>query len=177
MEKIVDLAKLKLDETDLSETKKNELAEDIGLGSLRYNILKVQAEKGFTFNMEEALNLQGDSAPFAMYSHARAAAIIRNYSKDIPEISLKGKLSNSEIKLLRTLTKWPETVQRAVKNLSIHYIPNYAHELASNFNQFYRDCPVIGNENEALRMNLVVISKKILNISLAILGVKAPNKM
>ena len=177
MEKIVELAKLKLDETDLSETKKNELAEDIGLGSLRYNILKVQAEKGFTFNMEEALNLQGDSAPFAMYSHARAAAIIRNYSKDIPEISLKGKLSNSEIKLLRTLTKWPETVQRAVKNLSIHYIPNYAHELASNFNQFYRDCPVIGNENEALRMNLVVISKKILNISLAILGVKAPNKM
>lgn len=177
MEKIVDLAKLKLDETDLSETKKNELAEDIGLGSLRYNILKVQAEKGFTFNMEEALNLQGDSAPFAMYSHARAAAIIRNYSKDVPEISLKGKLSNSEIKLLRTLTKWPETVQRAVKNLSIHYIPNYTHELASNFNQFYRDCPVIGNDNEALRINLVVISKKILNISLAILGVKAPNKM
>ena len=177
MEKIVELAKLKLDETDLSETKKNELAEDIGLGSLRYNILKVQAEKGFTFNMEEALNLQGDSAPFAMYSHARAAAIIRNYSKDVPEISLKGKLSNSEIKLLRTLTKWPETVQRAVKNLSIHYIPNYTHELASNFNQFYRDCPVIGNDNEALRINLVVISKKILNISLAILGVKAPNKM
>ena len=133
MEKIVELAKTKLDETDLSETKKNELAEEIGIGSLRYNILKVQAEKGFTFNMEEALNLQGDSAPFAMYSHARAAAIIRNYSKDIPEISLKGKLSNSEIKLLRTLTKWPETVQRAVKNLSIHYIPNYAHELASNF--------------------------------------------
>ena len=177
MEKIVDLAKLKLDETDLSETKKNELAEDIGLGSLRYNILKVQAEKGFTFNMEEALNLQGDSAPFAMYSHARAAAIIRNYNKDIPEISTKGKLSSSEIKLLRTLTKWPETVQRAVQNLSIHYIPNYAHELAANFNQFYRDCPVIGNENEALRINLVAISKKILKTSLGILGVKAPNQM
>ncbi|MDG1544501.1 MAG: DALR anticodon-binding domain-containing protein, partial [archaeon] len=177
MEKIVELAKHKLDETDLSEIKKNELAEDIGIGSLRYNVLKVQAEKGFTFNMEDALNLQGDSAPFAMYSHARAAAIIRNYSKDMPEVSINGKLSNSEIKLLRTLAKWPETVQRAVNNLSIHYIPNYAHELAANFNQFYRDCPVIGNENEALRINLVAISKKILKISLGILGVKAPNQM
>ena len=177
MEKIVELAKHKLDETDLSEIKKNELAEDIGIGSLRYNVLKVQAEKGFTFNMEDALNLQGDSAPFAMYSHARAAAIIRNYSKDMPEVSINGKLSNSEIKLLRTLAKWPGTVQRSVNNLSIHYIPNYAHELAANFNQFYRDCPVIGNENEALRINLVAISKKILKTSLGILGVKAPNQM
>tara|TARA_B110000263_G_scaffold203905_1_gene184017 strand:+ start:254 stop:1933 length:1680 start_codon:yes stop_codon:yes gene_type:complete len=177
MEKIVGLAKLKLDETDLDEKTKNELAEDIGIGSLRYNILKVQAEKGFTFNIEDALNLQGDSAPFAMYSHARAAAIIRNYSKNIPKTLLNGKLSNSEIKLLRTLAKWPDTVQRAVTNLAIHYIPNYTHELASNFNQFYRDCPVIGNENESLRINLVTITKKILNTSLGILGVKAPNQM
>jgi len=177
MEKIVGLAKLKLDETDLDEKTKNELAEDIGIGSLRYNILKVQAEKGFTFNIEDALNLQGDSAPFAMYSHARAAAIIRNYSKNIPKTLLNEKLSNSEIKLLRTLAKWPDTVQRAVTNLAIHYIPNYTHELASNFNQFYRDCPVIGNENESLRINLVTITKKILNTSLGILGVKAPNQM
>ncbi len=177
MEMIVELAKNKLDETDLNKETKNKLAEDIGIGSLRYNILKVQAEKGFTFNIEDALNLQGDSAPFAMYSHARAAAIIRNYSKDIPDIILNEKLSHSEIRLLRTLAKWPDTVQRAVSNLAIHYIPNYTHELASNFNQFYRDCPVIGNNNEQLRINLVSSSKRILNTSLGILGVKAPDIM
>ncbi|MDE0741552.1 MAG: arginine--tRNA ligase [Candidatus Poseidoniia archaeon] len=177
MEMIVELAKNKLDETELNKETKERLAEDIGIGSLRYNILKVQAEKGFTFNIEDALNLQGDSAPFAMYSHARAAAIIRNYNKNIPDIILNEKLSHSEIRLLRTLAKWPDTVQRAVSNLSIHYIPNYTHELASNFNQFYRDCPVIGNNNEQLRINLVSSSKRILNTSLDILGVKAPDIM
>jgi len=177
MEKIAKLAKEKLDETDLNNEIKNKLAEDIGIGSLRYNILKVQAEKGFTFNIEDALNLQGDSAPFAMYSHARASAIIRNYGKDIPDILLNEKLSNSEIKLLRTLAKWPDIVQRAVTNLSIHYIPNYTHELASNFNQFYRDCPVLGNNSEELRINLVTTSNKILKTSLEILGIKAPNRM
>ena len=177
MEKIAKLAKEKLDETDLNNEIKNKLAEDIGIGSLRYNILKVQAEKGFTFNIEDALNLQGDSAPFAMYSHARASAIIRNYGKDIPDILLNEKLSNSEMKLLRTLAKWPDIVQRAVTNLSIHYIPNYTHELASNFNQFYRDCPVLGNNSEELRINLVTTSKIILKTSLEILGIKAPNRM
>ena len=177
MEKIVKLAKEKLDETELNNDIKNKLAENIGIGSLRYNILKVQAEKGFTFNIEDALNLQGDSAPFAMYSHARAAAIIRNYGKDIPDVLLNEKLTNSEIKLLRTLSKWPDIVQRAVSNLSIHYIPNYTHELASNFNQFYRDCPVLGNNSEELRINLVTTSKIILKTSLEILGIKAPNRM
>ena len=177
MEKIVNLAKEKLDETNLNNEIKNKLAENIGIGSLRYNILKVQAEKGFTFNIEDALNLQGDSAPFAMYSHARASAIIRNYGKEIPDVCLNEKLSNSEIKLLRTLAKWPDIVQRAVTNLSIHYIPNYTHELASNFNQFYRDCPVLGNNSEELRINIVTTSKKILKTSLEILGIKAPNRM
>jgi arginyl-tRNA synthetase len=78
---------------------------------------------------------------------------------------------------LRTLSKWPDTVQRAVSNLSIHYIPNYVHELASNFNQFYRDCPVIGHNNEQFRINLVFSSKIILNASLDILGIKAPERM
>ena len=177
MEQIVNLALEKLSETDLSTGDKVILAEQIGIGALRYNILKVQAEKGFTFNIDEALNLQGDSAPFAMYSHARASAIMRNYSKNTPAFKLENNLDESEIRLLRTLSKWPNTVEKAVDNLAIHYIPNYIHTLASDFNQFYRDCPVIGNSNENFRINLVVCSKKILNESLSILGLKAPEIM
>jgi arginyl-tRNA synthetase len=177
MEQIVNLALEKLSETDLSTVDKEILAEQIGIGALRYNILKVQAEKGFTFNIDEALNLQGDSAPFAMYSHARASAIIRNYSKNTPAFKLENSLDESEIRLLRTLSKWPNTVEKAVNNLAIHYIPNYIHTLASDFNQFYRDCPVIGNSNENFRINLVVCSKKILSESLSILGLKAPEIM
>jgi len=177
MEQIVKLALEKLSETDLSNVDKEILAEQIGIGALRYNILKVQAEKGFTFNIDEALNLQGDSAPFAMYSHARASAILRNYSKNTPNCKLENILVESEIRLLRTLSKWPNTVEKAVDNLAIHYIPNYIHTLASDFNQFYRDCPVIGNNNENFRINLVVCSKKILSESLSILGLKAPEVM
>ena len=177
MEQITNLAKEKLIDVNLTKKEKDKLAEQIGLGSLRYNILKVQAEKGFTFNIEEALNLQGDSAPFAMYSHARASAIIRKYNKKIPRTKMTKKLEESEIKLLRTLSKWPETVKKSVDNLAIHYIPNYIHTLSSDFNHFYRDCPVIGDQNEAFRINLVLCSKKILNDSLSILGINAPEIM
>ena len=87
------------------------------------------------------------------------------------------RLEKSEIKLLRTLSKWPETVSKSVDSLAIHYIPNYIHTLSSNFNHFYRDCPVIGDLNEKFRINLVFCSKKILNDSLSILGINAPEKM
>ena len=177
MTQITDLAGEKLSEIDFDENKRNELAKQIGIGALRYNILKVQAEKGFTFNIDEALNLQGDSAPFTMYSHARAAAILRNYGKDVPLPNSPDKLEDSEIRLLRTLSKWPDTIHNSVENLAIHYIPNYVHALASDFNQFYRDCPVIDSSNENFRINLVICSKKILKEGLSILGIKAPERM
>ena len=128
-------------------------------------------------SIDEALNLQGDSAPFAMYSHARASAILRYYGKTIPKAVLKERLTNSEKKLLRTLVKWPKIVKKAVENHAIHYIPNYVHTLSSDFNHFYRDCPVIGNSNEEFRINLVSCSKKIINESLSILGIIAPERM
>lgn len=174
MHQITELAKEKLSD---SEVDVNALAKQIGIGALRYNILKVQAEKGFTFNIDEALNLQGDSAPFVMYSHARTCAILRNYNKELPTYALKEDLKESEIRLLRTLSKWPKVVERAAQNLAIHHIPNYAHKLASDFNQFYRDCTVIGSINETFRINLVNGCKKILKESLSILGIEAPERM
>jgi arginyl-tRNA synthetase len=133
MEQIVGLAKQKLGEgtsqqgrwkAEIKEHQRKELAEEIGIGALRYNILKVQAEKGFTFNIEEALNLQGDSAPFVMYSHARTSSILRKYGKDVPKPKLNCNLGDSEIKLLRTLAKWPRNVKKTASNLTIHNIPN-----------------------------------------------------
>ena len=177
MKDIVELASKKLSNSELDESIKKELAKQIGIGALRYNILKVQAEKGFTFNIDEALNLQGDSAPFSMYSHARASSILRNYGESIPELSSITDLQETEIKLLRTLTKWPYIIEKSVTNLSIHNIPNYVHSLSSDFNQFYRDCPVINSDNSEFRINLVFCSKKILCEGLSILGINAPERM
>ena len=177
MEKIVSLSKEKLKDADIEKEQKNKLAEEIGIGALRYNILKVQAEKGFTFNFDEALNLQGDSAPFTMYSYARACSIIRKYRSNIPKPKLKSDITNSELKLMRTLARWPQIIEKATLNYTIHKIPNYVHTLSSDFNQFYRDCPVIDNENEDFRINLVSSTQKALKEGLSIIGIKAPKRM
>ena len=95
----------------------------------------------------------------------------------MPKPKLNCNLEDSEIKLLRTLVKWPKNIEKTALNLAIHNIPNYVHILASDFNQFYRDCPVIDDKNESFRIILVKCSQKILRQGLAILGIKAPDKM
>ena len=177
MDQIVDASLERLKEVDMSDNQKRLLSEKIGIGSLRYNVLKVQPEKGFTFSIDDALSIQGDSAPFAMYSHARMSSILRRYEASIPDSKFEGDLVESEIELIRTMAKWPKTVESAVDKLAIHIIPNYVHQLSSKFNNFYRDCKVIGDTNEALRINLVNSSKRILFDALDILGVEAPDRM
>ena len=177
MDQIVDASLERLKEVDMSDNQKRLLSEKIGIGSLRYNVLKVQPEKGFTFSIDDALSIQGDSAPFAMYSHARMSSILRRYEASIPDSKFEGDLVESEIELIRTMAKWPKTVESAVDKLEIHIIPNYVHQLSSKFNNFYRDCRVIGDTNEALRINLVNSSKRILFDALDILGVEAPDRM
>ena len=177
MDQIVDASLERLKEVDMSDNQKRLLSEKIGIGSLRYNVLKVQPEKGFTFSIDDALSIQGDSAPFAMYSHARMSSILRRYEASIPDSKLESDLVESEIELIRTMAKWPKTVESAVDKLAIHIIPNYVHQLSSKFNNFYRDCKVIGDTNEAFRINLVNSSKRILFDALDILGVEAPDRM
>ena len=177
MDKIVQSSFERLDDLKMNEKKKHLLSEKIGIGSLRYNILKVQAEKGFTFSIEDALSIQGDSAPFAMYSHARMSSILRRYGQEIPSFNVKSKLVESEIDLIRFITKWPYTIALAADKLGIHMITTFIHQLSSKFNNFYRDCKVIGDVNENLRLNLVKVSKRILFDALDILGIEAPEKM
>ena len=177
MERIVTTSFERLKEVEMSPKQKKILAEKIGIGSLRYNILKVQPEKGFTFNIEDALSIQGDSAPFAMYSHARMCSIIKKYGKTIPEMEVEADLIGSEIELIRIMAKWPQTIELSSNKLAIHNIPNYIHQLSSQFNNFYRDCKVIGDVNESLRINLVFTVKRILFDALDIMGIEAPERM
>ncbi len=177
MEKIVTASFERLKEVDMSPKQKKILSEKIGIGSLRYNILKVQPEKGFTFNIEDALSIQGDSAPFAMYSHARMCSIIKKHGKNIPEMKVDADLIDSEIELIRIMAKWPQIIELSSDKLAIHNIPNYIHQLSSQFNNFYRDCKVIGDVNESFRINLVFSVKRILFDALDIIGIEAPERM
>ena len=86
-------------------------------------------------------------------------------------------LVESEIDLVRILAKWPQVVESSAIKLAIHNIPTYIHQLSSQFNNFYRDCKVIGDSNEPLRINLVSSAKKILFDALDIIGIQAPERM
>ena len=177
MDQIVKSSLDRLKDVEMTNEQKKILSEKIGIGSLRYNVLKVQPEKGFTFSIDDALSIQGDSAPFAMYSHARMSSILRKYGDKMPDLIIENDLVKSEIDLIRFMSKWSQTVESAVDKLSIHMIPNYIHQLSSKFNNFYRDCKVIGDINESLRINLVSASKRILFDALEILGIEAPERM
>jgi len=164
---------------ELSEDRRREIAETIGLGALRYNVLRVQAEKAITFRWEEALNFEGNSAPFLQYAHARACSILAK-ATDVGEGEPRLLLHPQEQRLIRWIAKFPSTVREAAEGRRVHAVASYASEFASQFNQFYRDCPVLTAEPAALRdarVALVDATRVVLRNALDYLGVKAPNEM
>ena len=170
--------------SELSEDKMHEISKIIGIGALRYNIIKVQPEKDMIFRWEEALNFEGNSAPFIQYAHARASSILSKYNekKDVEDIQPDYTLLSheSEIKLVKNLAKLPVIIEEAYKNYKPHLIASYLFETASLFNQFYRDCPVLSEENPQLkkaRLKLVESSRIVIRNGLNILGIIAPEEM
>ena len=179
MDEAVLLAKREIEKRrkDIVGKSLEELSEKIGIGAIRYNIIRIQSDKGFKFKWEEALNFEGDSAPFVMYSHARAASILKKIKRKNDEETIPKELHLSELKLIRTLMKFPSIVTEATERMKPHKIPYYLQTLSSNFNKFYRDCPVVETEYEWFRKELVISTKKVLFEGLEILGIEAPETM
>ena len=170
------LAELEQRRPDMASAQRQALATAIGTGALRYNILRVQAEKGFTFRWQDALSFEGDSAPFAMYSHARCCAILRRADGESGG-DPPSKLHPTEEALLRQLARWPATVARAADERKLHLLPPCAHGLAGALNGFYRDCPVLDSDAEGFRLALVDATRRVLADVLGLLGVVAPEEM
>lgn len=164
---------------DLPEAKKREIAETIGIAAVRYNIVRVQAEKAIMFRWEEALNFEGNSAPFLQYAHARACSILgkadARRSGD-PRLLVHPQ----EQRLIRWIAKFPSTVREAAEGRRVHAVAAYAADFAAQFNQFYRDCPVLTAQPAALRearLGLVDVSRIVLRNGLGGLGLRAPAEM
>ena len=178
-------AEVKKRRDDLTEDSMGKIAEIIGLGSIRYNIIRVQAEKKIVFKWDEALNFEGDSAPFVQYAHARACSILRkseHKSDSYTPTNLHPELviDPNEIALVRILGKLPGLITECAEKRQGHPIASYSHDLAAAFNQFYRDCPVLQAESPELiesRLALVAATRIVLNNSLELLGIIAPKEM
>lgn len=160
---------------DLSEETVEEISAKIGNAAVRYNIIKYSPEKPITFDWADALNFDGDAAPFVMYSYARARSILSKAGKNL---KMKYEFVEAEIDLMRKIALFPEVVEDAAKHHRPDRVAKYSYELASSFNQFYRDCPVIGdNENYQRRVEIVKATVKTIEEVLLLLGIEPSDKI
>ena len=164
---------------DLSDDRKREIAEFVGIGAVRYNIARVQAEKRIVFRWEEALNFEGNSAPFLQYAHARACSILARAGPH-PKGEAAPLTHPQEQLLLRRIAKFPSTVLEAATTRRVNAVAGYAADFAAQFNQFYRDCPVLTAGSDSLRaarLRLVEAARIVLRNALESLGLVAPDEM
>lgn len=134
---------------DLSDEEISGIAEAVGVSAVRYNIVKVSPDKGFTFRWEEALSFEGESAPFIMYSHTRACSIAKKVGRNASYPGL-GEIPTAMFELLRTMACFSDKLRQSVVENKPHVFALYLLELATAYNAFYRDCHVImdGSVNE-----------------------------
>lgn len=163
---------------DLSEEDMRRIARTIGVGAVRYNIVRVQPEKQLTFKWNEALNFDGNSAPFLQYSYARACSMLRKAGDFQPVSDSRLLQDDFEKKLLRTLSRFPDVVRECGEERKIHSMAAYGQEVAAAFNQFYAAVPVLhsGSEKDS-RLTLVLCTRTVLSNVLHCLGIGAPEEM
>lgn len=169
---------------DMSEEERNEIARIVGLGALKYFILKVDARKNMLFNPEESIDFNGNTGPFIQYTYARIRSILRKAQAEginIPA-TLAGTmpLNEKEIELIQKLNEFGAAVEQAGKDYSPSGIANYCYELTKAFNQFYHDYSILGADTEEEKVVRLVLAQnvgKTLKNGMALLGIEVPERM
>ena len=168
----------------MSDEEKAEVARIVGLGALKYFILKVDARKNMLFNPAESIDFNGNTGPFIQYTYARIASIMRkaaeqgiNYENiDCSNI----QLSEKEISLIQKLNAFTAAVRQAGIDYSPSGIANYCYELTKEFNQFYHDYSILGADNEQIKQFRLVLAQtvaKVLKSGMGLLGIEMPERM
>lgn len=170
----------KLDE--LSEEEKDRLYTMIGLGALKYFILKVDPRKKMLFNPKESIDFNGNTGPFIQYTHARICSILRKAAEKgiVADAASKVELSAKEIRLVKILNSYPQKVQEAADAFSPAVIANYSYDLAKEFNQYYHETQILREpDQDVLRMRLALIATlaSVLRKGMGILGIELPERM
>ena len=167
---------------DISAEEKDRLYHMIGLGALKYFIIKVDPKKTMLFNPKESIDFNGNTGPFIQYTHARICSILRKATVAFgpSDIAADAQPSAKEVRLVKLLDLYPVKVAEAGAALSPAVIANYAYELAKEFNQYYHDTPILKEENEAVlkyRLELIAVMARTLRSAMGLLGIELPERM
>ncbi|WP_435319712.1 arginine--tRNA ligase [Haloarchaeobius sp. TZWSO28] len=165
---------------DLTEEDIERIAHQVGIGAVRYDIVSKQPTKAITFEWDQALDFEAQSAPYVQYVHARCCGILDD-AETIPDEVDASVLTNQAAEdLLRVIARFPAVVEAAADDLEPHSVATYTREFAETFNAFYRECPVLSEEDDELRqarIALVAASRHTIANALSVLGVAAPHSM
>ena len=177
-------SKERVKQTSMPEEEAREVARKVGLGALKYFILKVDARKNMLFNPEESIDFNGNTGPFIQYTYARIASILRKAKEqniDIPaQLPTSISISTKETELIQKLNQFGAAIRQAGTDYSPSGICNYCYELTKAFNQFYHDFTILGEENEELKLFRLSLAKavaKVISLGMGLLGIEMPERM
>ena len=168
---------------DMTEAEKQEIARIVGMGALKYFILKVDARKNMLFNPEESIDFNGNTGPFIQYTYARIRSILRKAGQLSPLFKRGAggeSLSQKEIDLIQKISEYGDAVAQAGKDYSPSGIANYCYELTKAFNQFYHDFSILNadtEEQKQIRLCIAANVAKTIKNGMALLGIEVPERM
>ena len=169
---------------DMTEEERNEIARIVGMGALKYFILKVDARKNMLFNPEESIDFNGNTGPFIQYAYARIRSILRKAAEqglEAPEaLADDMPLNQKEMELIQKMDEFGAAVRQAGKDYSPSGIANYCYELTKDFNQFYHDYSILNADGENEKLVRLMIAKnvaKTIKNGMALLGIEVPERM
>ena len=168
---------------DMGEEERNEIARIVGMGALKYFILKVDARKNMLFNPEESIDFNGNTGPFIQYTYARIRSILRKAEEQglkVEQMNGGVELAEKEIELIQKTSEYAAAVAQAGKDYSPSGIANYCYELTKAFNQFYHDYSILGEEDAKKKQFRLLLAKnvaKTLKNGMALLGIEVPERM
>ena len=169
---------------DMTDEEKDEIARIVGLGALKYFLLKVDARKNMLFNPAESIDFNGNTGPFIQYTYARIRSVLRkaeaagcNVSGTLPETT---EVNQKEQELIQHLADFKAVVAQAAQDYSPSTIANYSYDLVKEYNQFYHDYSILREEDETKKRLRLVLSQnvaKVIKTGMGLLGIEVPERM
>jgi arginyl-tRNA synthetase len=167
---------------DFTDAQKEDLFDVIGLGALKYHILKVDPRKRILFDPQESVDFQGNTGPFIQYTYARIQSILRKNTNDLQGVQIDSSISfeGIEKELIKNLNQFPETIALAANQYSPALVANYTYQLVKTFNSFYQQLSILGEEDEGKKVFRLILAHntaEVIEDAMALLGIRVPQRM